>query len=96
MLMEHTPLHPYRYRKVIVLSLLSGNKSTLKSHDHNFLEGVPIVRHPFSAAIFAMDHFCKVQFFSNSIKGCLFCWIHLSDPAVDFVFVIAIWIMNIP
>ena len=93
-----------RHRKVIVLSLQIGKNSTLKSMTTIFLQGVLFVRHHFfgllyfsvSSGVFVMCHFCKVQFFSNSIKECLFCWVYLSDPAVVFVFVIAMWIMKVP
>ena len=68
------------------------------------LQGVSFVRHQFfwlpylsiSSGEFVMCHFCKVQPFSNGMKGCLFCWVYLSDLAVVFVFVIAMWIMNVP
>ena len=65
--------------------------------EHFFARCVIFLRHHFlwasclctSGGVYIMCHFYKVPLFSNSIKGCLFCWVSfllsLSNGAVVFI-----------
>ena len=79
---------------LLKITLLSPRQITF---GHFLARCAIFVRHHFmwvsylsiSGGVFVMCHFCEVSLFSNSIKGCFFCWMSLlqgvSDGAVFFI-----------